>query len=143
RRVTAPTVRRSVTLLPALSGDPQEASDLSTTDGYWLGWARVQSYQWQRCDASGANCADIPGETDTTYTLTQADVGNTVRSVVTTSNAVGTTSAASQTTSLIQALVLPASISAPVATGSAVDATTLSVSNAGCRGYPSPFHYQR
>ena len=33
------------------------------------------AYQWQRCDAAGNNCQDIPGATGSTYTPSAADVG--------------------------------------------------------------------
>ena len=41
------------------------------------------TYQWQRCDAGGSNCSDIAGETGSSYTLVRADVGQTMRVVVT------------------------------------------------------------
>ena len=39
---------------------------------------------------AGANCADIAGATGSTYTLSAADVGATIRVVVTATNAAGT-----------------------------------------------------
>jgi hypothetical protein len=39
--------------------------------------------QWERCDASGASCADIAGATTPTYNVTAADVGHTLRVRVT------------------------------------------------------------
>jgi hypothetical protein len=37
------------------------------------------TYQWLRCDAGGANCAEIGGATASTYTLQAGDVGDTIR----------------------------------------------------------------
>ncbi len=48
--------------------------------------------------ASQAGCADIPGATAQTYTLTSGDVGSTIRVRVTASNAVGSASATSAQT---------------------------------------------
>ena len=50
------------------------------------------TYQWQRCDAKGANCVDIPGATDDTYTPSADDVGHTLRAEVTATNDAGATS---------------------------------------------------
>ena len=50
-------------------------------------------YQWQRCDTTGANCADIAGATAATYTATAADTGRRVRVVVTATNTAGSASA--------------------------------------------------
>ena len=41
------------------------------------------TYQWQRGDAAGNNYVAIAGETSTTYTIAEADEGNTLRVVVT------------------------------------------------------------
>jgi hypothetical protein len=40
---------------------------------------------------SGANCVDIPGATDDTYTPTAADVGHTLRAEITATNDAGAT----------------------------------------------------
>ena len=42
--------------------------------GHSLRWRR-----WRRCDTAGANCSDIPGATGATYTVTDADLGHTIR----------------------------------------------------------------
>jgi hypothetical protein len=41
------------------------------------------SYQWQDCDAFGANCSQIMGATTSTYTAGSSDVGYTIDVVVT------------------------------------------------------------
>jgi hypothetical protein len=35
--------------------------------------------RWRRCDTAGAGCSDIPGATGATYTVTDADLGHTLR----------------------------------------------------------------
>ncbi len=56
------------------------------------------AYQWRRCDTSGASCTDVAGATSTTYGLTSADVGSTIRVAVTASNGAGSASASSAQT---------------------------------------------
>ena len=80
------------TALPTISGTAQRRPD-PDRDHAAPGPARRPSptrYQWRRCDSAGANCADIAGATASTYTLTPADVGTTIRVVVTATNAAGT-----------------------------------------------------
>ena len=73
---------------PAAQGHP-----LTADPGNWsVPGPATYTYQWQRCDAQGANCVDIPGATDDTYTPTAADVGHTLRAEITATNDAGTTS---------------------------------------------------
>src|SRR6185503_15643201 len=61
--------------LPSVSGTPGSGSTMTADPGDWQGTPTITyTYQWQRCDASGNNCADIPGATGSTYDLTDADV---------------------------------------------------------------------
>lgn len=59
------------------------------------------AYQWQHCDAAGANCADIAGATAQTYGVTAADVGTTLRVVVKASNRFGVATATSAQTTAV------------------------------------------
>jgi hypothetical protein len=59
------------------------------------------AYQWQRCDSTGAGCANIAGATTSSYTLATADIGSTLRVSVTALNAGGSTLAASPPTAVI------------------------------------------
>ena len=90
------------TAAPTVSGSPQEGSTLTTTNGSWTSdSALAYAYKWQRCDAAGANCADIAGATTNTYKVVAADVGKRLRSVVTASNSSGATSATSAPTAVV------------------------------------------
>ena len=72
---------------PRVTGTPIDGQTLTADHGTWTGTAPIDfAYQWQRCDAAGANCVDIAGATDATYTLGPADVGRTLRVVVTGDN---------------------------------------------------------
>jgi hypothetical protein len=54
-----------------------------TVDGMALQVEYTSPYQWQRCDAAGANCVNVAGATDQNYTVVDADSGSTLRVVVT------------------------------------------------------------
>jgi hypothetical protein len=90
----APASAPSVVSPPVITGNPQEGNTLSGTAGEWRGVTPITySYQWQRCDNRGANCANISGATRTTYTLSSADVNNVIRLRVIARNRVGQTAA--------------------------------------------------
>ncbi len=74
---TAPTV--------ALSSGGVATATLATPRG----GGATSTLQWLRCDASGAGCAPIPGETASTYAVTAADRGGTLRVRQTATNAAG------------------------------------------------------
>jgi hypothetical protein len=87
---------------PTISGTAQQGQTLTVTQGTWSGTpAPTLAEQWQRCDSAGANCVPIAGATSSTYTLTAADVGHTIRAQVTASNARGSSTATSQQTALV------------------------------------------
>jgi hypothetical protein len=67
---------------PNISGNPPAVGN--TISGSNAAWATPPApttieRQWLRCDAAGANCAVIPGETGFQYTVTNADIGSTLR----------------------------------------------------------------
>ena len=83
---------------PAILGSAQQGQTLTASPGSWSGAQPIgYAYQWQRCDTSGANCANV-GSADTSYTLTIADVGSTIVVAVTASNSAGSATAPSAAT---------------------------------------------
>src|SRR5205814_1477123 len=123
---------------PTITGSPVEGQTLTASPGSWTGNpAPTFTYQWQRCDTQGANCANITGATSTTYTLATADVGSTLVVQATASNPSGNATAASAPTSVIAAAPAPpVNTSPPTISGSAVEGQTLTASPGSWTGSP-------
>ena len=71
--------RRSTPSPPTISGTATDGQTLTRRRRHAGPAPRTitYTYQWQRCDAAGANCADIAGATSATYRTVAADVGST------------------------------------------------------------------
>src|SRR5512136_104871 len=78
---------------PVVSGQPYVGKTLTTTTGSWLNSPTSYGYQWIRCDSNGNGCGPIGGAHSTSYVLASADVGHTIESLVSATNAAGTTAA--------------------------------------------------
>jgi hypothetical protein len=99
---TAPTVVPANTEPPMVVGTPQDGEFVAAKDGEWTGEDPAAfSYQWQGCDAAGANCANITGATSKLYRVATADVGKRLRVLVTAKNASGSTTAPAQPTNAV------------------------------------------
>src|SRR5262249_54376792 len=81
--------------VPSVVGHMHVGQPLSAAPGEWAGTDVEFAYQWQRCDVHGESCADIAGDTMPDYLLAGADIGATLRVVVTASNEAGSESATS------------------------------------------------
>jgi hypothetical protein len=138
--VTAP----ANTSPPVVSGTAEEGRTLTATTGSWSGTTPLTyAYQWRRCDSAGANCADITGAAASSYTLTAADVGFTVRAAVTASNSAGSATAVSAPTAVVAAAVPPANATRPTISGTAEQGRTLTADPGTWSGStPISFAYQ-
>jgi uncharacterized repeat protein (TIGR01451 family) len=105
--------------LPSISGTTNFGQVLTASTGTWTGApAPAYSYQWRRCDAAGANCADIASATGSNYTLVSADSDHTIRVVVTGTNGIGNASAtSSQTASITPPPFAPINTALPTISG--------------------------
>lgn len=86
---------------PTIAGTAAQGQTLTASAGGWSGTGPVMAYQWRRCDPSGVACADVAGATAKTYLVGAADVGSTIRVVVTGSNAAGSATAVSGRTTVV------------------------------------------
>jgi len=126
---------------PAIAGAPVQGQVLTSSPGSWTGSPTAYAYAWERCDAGGNGCGAVPDATDTTYVLTGADVGFTIRVVVTATNAGGSASAASATTTVV-APDPPLNVSPPTISGVAQDGELLTATEGTWSGSPTSFAYQ-
>ena len=96
------------TIRPTISGTTTEGQTLTADKGSWTGTTPITyTYEWQRCDDKGNNCADVSGATSTTHVLTSGDVGKTIRVVVTATNSTGSGDEESQVTGVVAAATAP------------------------------------
>ena len=66
------------TTAPQIAGTPAIGTAVTGGDAGWLDTPSV-ARQWVRCDMAGEQCGDIPGATGAAYTVTDADLGHTLR----------------------------------------------------------------
>lgn len=93
------------TTLPAIGGLLKNGALLSVSNGTWTGSEPIAfTYQWQLCNALGGGCANIAKATGSTFLLGVLDIGGTLRTIVTATNAAGSTPASSPVTGLIAGL---------------------------------------
>ena len=82
---------------PGISGTAVSGNAVQLDPGSWKATPPVTySFQWQRCDASGA-CNDLSGATQDSYTVPYSDVGPMLRVEVTATGPGGSTTTPSPT----------------------------------------------
>jgi len=119
-----------------LTGTPVEGATLTSTDATFAGTLPItRTIRWQRCDATGAPCADIAGATGPDRILTAADRGATLRTIVTAINPQGSDSIASAVSTVV-GLAVPRNVVAPsVAPDTGLrDGATLTSTDGGWAG---------
>ncbi|HZQ82490.1 MAG TPA: hypothetical protein VFB25_11005 [Gaiellaceae bacterium] len=126
---------------PSVSGTPKVGQTLTVSNGTWSGSPTNYSYQWQRC--TGSTCHNITGENGNTYVVRGADVGHTLRAVVTAANADGISTANSnQTATVTQATGIPVNTAQPSITGDATVGQTLTAENGSWSNAPTSYTYR-
>jgi hypothetical protein len=97
--VSAVTDRPTAKALPSITGTAREGDTLTAVEGAWEDGNNLTfAYQWQRCDAAGANCADIAAAATKAYIAQSADVGRKLRVQVAATDTDGSSQAVSSTT---------------------------------------------
>ena len=133
---------------PSLVGIPEGGYLLSAVPGTWAGGKPVVfSYQWQRCDAAGANCVALVGATRESYRATTADVGHSLAVTVTASSTAGAATADSAPTVAVSPAgtpptARPAALTPPSIAGTAQVGQVLSSSVGTWSGAPTTFTYR-
>ena len=105
------------TVEPTVVGTARQGSVLTATAGSWT-FLGSTAIAWERCDATGANCQDVVGETSDRVRLTAAEVGSRLRVRVVGTNDSGATTARSGLTAVVVPPA-PVAITEPTIAGSA------------------------
>ena len=120
---------------PSISGAPRVGQVLTASPGTWTGVATITySYIWARC-ASGT-CVAIAGATGSTYVPVLADVGASLRVLVTAANSLGVGQALSPPTAAVTGGTAPSPTTPPTIADVARVGQTLSASAGGWAGSP-------
>ncbi len=126
---------------PSIKGTAEEGQTLTAENGTWSESPTSFTYQWEICNSSGEACNNIPGATNPTYTLTQSEVGSTMRVVVTAKNGVGEGTATSEKTAVVVVTPLtPPSVlegKGPSIKGTAEEGLTLTAETGTWKGTPT------
>jgi hypothetical protein len=122
--VAASAAKPANTAPPTISGTPQEGKTLTGDRGVWTNSPTDYNYFWARCDKTGDSCATISGAHALTYTLTSADVGNTLRFRVQASNGDGSTTATSVPSAVVTAAPPPSTTTVTTTTVATTTVTT-------------------
>lgn len=110
---------------PQVTGTAQVGQVLTSSVGTWSGSPTGFAYQWQRCDATAANCTPIAGATASSYTLSPGELGATVVLAVTARNSAGSqVSTAPATGAVVAAPVPPAVVGSLAATAGTAGAVS-------------------
>ena len=129
---------------PAISGTAREGQTLTATNGTWTNnpTPRSYAYMWQRCASDATGCANISGASKSTYTVASADVGHTLRVLVTAVNPDGHAVASSPPTDVVASKNGPKNTGRPSVSGDATVGSELSVSNGSWTPAPASYGYQ-
>lgn len=102
---------------PVISGSPVSGALVTEAHGSWTNAPSSFSYRWERCDATGANCAAITDATSQAYEVSAADVGHTLRVQEVAANTSGAGAPALSTPTAVVTSEVSALSGAVVATG--------------------------
>ena len=139
-----PTAGPTNSASPAVAGTIEQSSQLTGSVGTWSGASAIAyTYNWYRCDASGAHCLSIHGATKTTYTLGAKDVGHALGFAVHATDSTGSTTAYAALVGPVAAANAGLTATAqPTITGSAAPGQALQVSSGSWSQPSSALTYQ-
>ena len=125
--------------------NPTVGQQLTVDNGSWTGLSPITySFQWRRCDPPGTlpSCVPIAGAVTNTYTLTENDLGVTVRVFVTATNPGGATTVFTDHTfpTIPAPRFAPSVTTAPAITGDAEIGGTLTATRGTWAGF-APIRY--
>lgn len=130
------------TSAPTITGTPRVGETLTAQNGTWTNSPTAYQYQWQRCNASGIGCANVPGAVERTYLLGTGDGGRTMRVRVTAVNVDGAANARSAPTAVVSRSSAPQNTARPTIAGDPEVGQTLVAEEGTWTNSPTSFAYQ-
>jgi len=130
------------TAAPTISGTARVGETLTAQNGTWSNSPTAFQYQWQRCNESGAACANVAGATAKTYLLTTTDAGRTMRVRVTGINAEGAVNARSAPTDVVAPSAAPRNTARPTIVGDERAGEELTAEEGSWTNSPTSYAYQ-
>ncbi len=132
---------------PAIVGQAEAGKLLAVVPGAWDGGKPLAfAYEWKRCDAAGTNCTPIDGATKEKYTPVSADVGHSLKVLVSATAAGATVNALTPPTVAVSPAGTPPSkrptnLTPPKISGKKQDGQVLTASVGTWSGSPKSFAY--
>jgi hypothetical protein len=130
------------TSAPTVTGTARVGETLTAQNGTWTNSPTAFQYQWQRCNAAGVSCANVPGAVDRTYLLGTSDAGRTMRVRVTAVNADGATNARSAPTAVVARSTAPQNTARPAISGEPRVGEQVTAEEGTWTNSPTSFAYQ-
>jgi hypothetical protein len=125
--------------LPAITGSPGVGQTLTASSGSWSPMASSYSYDWRRC-TSEASCTSLGAPNLSTYVPQAADIGYTIRVVVTAYNSYGLGVATSARTGTVGNP--PVNTVLPSISGTAQVGQSLTAAHGTWTNSPTGYSYQ-
>ncbi len=127
---------------PTISGSSRQGQTLIETNAVWSNDPTAFTYQWEDCNAPGPSCSPINGAIGQSYTVTNADAGDTIAVEETASNAGGPGNPVTSLPTTVVTPLAPTTSAVPTITGTAVEGNSLTASGLAWTNTPTSVSYQ-
>jgi len=123
---------------PTITGDPISGETIGIDVGTWAAYPEPEfSHQWKN------NGVDIPGETNSQYTIVPGDIGDLITCAVTATNSEGSATVTTASVTGSPSASAPVNVVPPSISGPPVDEKTITAGNGTWLGVPAPeFEHQ-
>ena len=129
--------------VPTISGTARVGERLTGEHGDWSGGVTSYAYQWQRCNAAGASCVNIPARPGPNGTSPRTTQATRCGSASSRTNGDGASAPAfSAPSAVVQPAVAPAITRLPAITGTARVGQTLTTDRGEWANNPTSYAYQ-
>jgi hypothetical protein len=127
---------------PEVYGNTFEGRRLYGSQGQWLDNPTAYTYQWEKCNASGAGCSLVSEATESSYVPGAADLGHALRLKVTAVNAGGSSTPVESPPTSAVTVGSPLNVSPPVISGNPLVDEVLHCSKGTWDNAPTSYEYE-